>query len=467
MINIKNTIISNRSVFPIVEGGKGISVSNGLTAGSFANAGAVGTISGTNADFYDQNGNLVRYTYPENSTRKEKFELLVKYSIEGAISQAKIAHDIANNQGRIHLNLLWEAGGTKRILESVLESTKGLIHGITCGAGLPYALSDIAEKYNVYYYPIVSSARAFQILWKRSYHKLHNLLGGVVYEDPWLAGGHNGLSNSEDPNCNQDPFARVSAIRKFLNSVNLQQVPIIIAGGVWNLTDWSHYLNNPEIGEVAFQFGTRPLLTKESPLSKAWKNLLLTLKERDILLHRFSPTGFYSSAIKNKFLRNLEERSQRQMPVSRKATAEFTHQVPAGNGISSFYVTEHDHQRALQYIEDGYSILMKTPDDTVIFETPKQAQQIKIDQKNCMGCLHACKFSSWREDNATHSTGIKPDPRSFCIQKTLQDVSHDGSVVDNLLFAGHHAYKFAQDPLYQNGNVPTISELVNTIMQGK
>src|SRR5262249_27062350 len=157
----------------------------------------------------------------------------------------------------------------------------------------------------VYYYPIVSSMRAFRALWKRAYHKASNLLGGVVYEDPWLAGGHNGLSNSEDPTKPEDPYPRVVELRKFLNQVGLQEVPIIMAGGVWHLKDWSHWLDNPEVGAVAFQFGTRPLLTQESPVPKPWKQKLLTLKEGDVFLNHFSPTGFYSSAVNNNFIKEL------------------------------------------------------------------------------------------------------------------------------------------------------------------
>lgn len=33
----------------------------------------------------------------------------------------------------------------------------------------------------------------------RSFRKTKEWLGAVVYECPWRAGGHNGLSNSEDP----------------------------------------------------------------------------------------------------------------------------------------------------------------------------------------------------------------------------------------------------------------------------
>ncbi len=44
-----------REVLPLIEGGKGISVSNGQSSGAWAAAGGVGTFSGVNADFYDEN----------------------------------------------------------------------------------------------------------------------------------------------------------------------------------------------------------------------------------------------------------------------------------------------------------------------------------------------------------------------------------------------------------------------------
>lgn len=60
------------------------------------------------------------------------------------------------------------------------------------------------------------------------------LLGGVVYEDPWLAGGHNGLSNSEDPELLQAPFERVAELRSFMNEIGLAETPIVMAE-VWHL----------------------------------------------------------------------------------------------------------------------------------------------------------------------------------------------------------------------------------------
>ena len=102
-----------------------------------------------------------------------------------------------------------------------------------------------------------------------------------------------------------------------MNQFNLQEVPIIMAGGVWNLEEWSDWIDNPEIGKIAFQFGTRPLLTKESPIPDDWKKKLLTIKKGEVSLHRFSPTGFYSSAVRNDFLKELEQRSARQTPFEK------------------------------------------------------------------------------------------------------------------------------------------------------
>src|SRR5262249_58992153 len=101
--------------------------------------------------------------------------------------------------------VLWEMAAAERVLHGVLEGARGLIHGVTCGAGMPYKIAEICARYGVHYYPIVSSARAFRALWKRAYHKFCDWLGGVVYQDPWLAGGHNGALEHEGPGGPEPP----------------------------------------------------------------------------------------------------------------------------------------------------------------------------------------------------------------------------------------------------------------------
>jgi NAD(P)H-dependent flavin oxidoreductase YrpB (nitropropane dioxygenase family) len=353
----------------------------------------------------------------------------------------------------------------ERILNAVLEGAKGLIHGVTCGAGMPYRIAEISAHYGVHYYPIISSARAFRALWKRAYHRFRELLGAVVYEDPWLAGGHNGLSNAEDPIKPEPPLPRIVELRRQMNEFGLHDTPIIMAGGVWFLREWEDFLDNPDVGPVAFQFGTRPLLTQESPISEAWKKRLLTLKTGDVLLHRFSPTGFYSSAVKNDFLHELDERSKRQVAFTTAPVGEHTQPFGVGARKRLVYLTAADKVRAEQWVAQGFIEALRTPDSTLIFVTPDRAEQIHRDQVECMGCLSACLFSNWAQ-NEDGSTGKKADPRSFCIQKTLQDISHGGDVETQLMFAGHNAYRFAEDPFYSNGFVPTVRQLVERIKTG-
>ncbi len=462
---LKPLVISGREVLPLVEGGKGISVSNGESSGAWAASGGVGTFSGVNADSYDENGNLIPQIY-HGKTRRERHEELVAFAIRGGIYQARVAHETANGEGRIHMNVLWEMGASERILHGVLDGAKGLIHGVTCGAGMPYRVAEICAKYGVYYYPIVSSARAFRALWKRAYHRFREWLGAVVYEDPWLAGGHNGLSNSEDPDRPEPPFPRVLELRRLMaTECGLADTPIVMAGGVWYLREWEDWIDNPDLGPIAFQFGTRPLLTKESPISDAWKRRLLTLKEGDVFLNRFSPTGFYSSAVNNPFIQELRGRSERQVAYSSSPVGEHEWPFAVGARGRLVYLTAADKLRAEEWVAQGYTEAMRTPDSTLIFVTPAKAREILTDQINCMGCLSACRFSNWAQNEAG-TTGKKADPRSYCIQKTLQAISHSDDTENQLMFAGHNAYRFASDPFYANGFIPTVKQLVTRIQTG-
>ena len=457
MLNLSSLKFAGEEVLPLIEGGKGVAISTGETSGAWAAAGAIGTFSAVNPDSYDENGNIIPQIF-HGKTRLERARELIEYAVKGGIAQAKIAREKSNGNGRIFMNVLWEMGGCAEILERILEGAKGCVHGVVCGAGMPYDLAEITSKFGVYYHPIVSSARAFSALFRRSYKKFVDFLGGVVYEDPWLAGGHNGLSNAENPEEPADPYLRIVELRKVMRSFDLDKVPIIIAGGVWWLSEWADYIDNDELGAVAFQFGTRPILTLESPVAKHWYPKLMSLKKGDVKLTRLSPTGFYSSAINNRMLNDLLERQERQVQIDENS--EFSLEIFGKNlGIDSSQAENIESWKRAGFTEG-----MLTPDNTVVFVTPEQKVHILESQKNCRCCLSACRFSSWCQRNGT--TGRIPDPRSFCIQDALQGIAHGGSLEDNLMFAGHRAYRFAEDPYYANGFIPSVKQLVDRIQTG-
>ncbi|HUE19595.1 MAG TPA: nitronate monooxygenase, partial [Stellaceae bacterium] len=127
--------------------------------------------------------------------------------------------------------------------------------------------------------------------------------------------------------------------------------------------------------------------------------------------------------------------------------------------------TPHDRERAVIWMANGFTEALRTPDSTLVFVTPEKALEIRTDQINCMGCLSACAFSNWSQ-NEEGTTGKKADPRSFCIQKTLQTIRHSDDVENQLMFSGTNAFRFATDPFYANGFIPTVRELVSRIQIG-
>jgi NAD(P)H-dependent flavin oxidoreductase YrpB (nitropropane dioxygenase family) len=131
-----------REVLPLIEGGKGVSATNHASSGAWAAAGGIGTVSAVNADSYDPEGKIIPQVY-HALTRRDRHEELIHYAIEGASEQVRRAFEMTNGKGAININVLWEMGGAQRILHGVLERTRGMVAGVTCGAGMPYKLSEI------------------------------------------------------------------------------------------------------------------------------------------------------------------------------------------------------------------------------------------------------------------------------------------------------------------------------------
>jgi hypothetical protein len=191
---------------------------------------------------------------------------------------------------------------------------------------------------------------------------------------------------------------------------------------------------------------------------------MLNWKQGEVILQKFSPTGFMSSAMKNPFLEKLIARKEGEIAFSTDPTDECCHPLKISEHKTVF-IKSADVEKATNQINQGFTEIQETPDGAVVFMTPKDWEEMNEDRKNCVGCLSACQFSSWSQTQDT--TGRIPDPRTYCIHKTLYEVGHGGCIKDNLLFAGHHVYRFATDPLYRSGYIPSVKELISKIKLGE
>ena len=77
--SLKNIIIAGKEIFPIIEGGKGVNVSTGLTCGKWASCGGAGTFSGVNPDFIDENGKSTAPVSFKGKNRIERQKELIEY----------------------------------------------------------------------------------------------------------------------------------------------------------------------------------------------------------------------------------------------------------------------------------------------------------------------------------------------------------------------------------------------------
>ncbi|VAW10383.1 Dioxygenases related to 2-nitropropane dioxygenase [hydrothermal vent metagenome] len=478
----KLVLVDGGWILPLIQGGKGVGATNGRNAGAWAKENAGGTIAAIGAAIgYGENGREVSYTYTAR-TRPERHEEMIALSIEGCILQAKTAHKASHGRGRVRINFLKMAGGSMRIMRGVLAGTRlagggNMIHAVTMGAGLPSeddAL--ICADEGVYIDPIISSSMALKVLLKRSFKawkgRYAELIGAVVYEDPWLAGGHNGITSREDPELPKDPYDRVRDLRNIMNENGMEKVAIIMAGGVWYLRDWESWLNNSEIGPIAFQIGTRDLLTQECPIVDEWKHLILSMKEGDVVLNKFSPTGFYSSAYKNAMIRKMYQRSEKQVPYGVQGDGEKTERIN-GKGIPArgYFVSPKDKAKIDAWRGDGFKNALRTPDETLIFVTGETLREIKLTKAECVGCLSTCKLATWSENpEIKFTTGKLPDPRVHCIRKGLLGAIQGDDLDNQLIFAGHNAYKAGKDPFYRDKTggifIPTVKQLVERLMIG-
>ncbi len=126
---------------------------------------------------------------------------------------------------------------------------------------------------------------------------------------------------------------------------------------------------------------------------------------------------------------------------------------------------------SLGWEAQGFTEALRTPDSTLIFVTPEKAEEILADQVACMGCLSQCRFSNWSQHEPEYTTGKKADPRSFCIQKTLQNIAHesdkDEAVEQQPDVQRAQRVPLRHGPVLWNGFIPTVRQLVERILTGR
>jgi len=269
---LKALIIKGKKIrVPIIQGGMGVGVSLHPLAKAVAQEGGLGIISSACID---------RIVSKRTGKKKNTYESVYE---EISLSKAK--------GGFSGINIMAALG------RDYNASVKGAIDAgadaIISGAGLPLNLPAIQPPKDTALIPIVSSARALDIICKK-WGKLGYRPDAVVLEGP-LAGGHLGFRIDQvdlDSNKLENLLPSVKDM-----ATKCGDMPVIVAGGIYTYSDILKFM---DMGADGVQMGTRFLATEESSATEEYKRAVIRAKEEDIVVaHRpGSPCGLPFRVIK-------------------------------------------------------------------------------------------------------------------------------------------------------------------------
>jgi nitronate monooxygenase len=269
---LKSLVIKGKKIrVPVVQGGMGVGVSLHPLAKAVAREGGLGIISSACID---------RLVSKRNGKKLSTYEAAYE-----EVSLSKIKNGFAG------INIM--AALMRDYNDSVRGALDAGADAIISGAGLPLNLPAIQAPKDTALIPIVSSARALDIICKK-WEKLGYRPDAVVLEGP-LAGGHLGFRIDQidlDANKLENLLPPVKEM-----AVKCGDFPVIVAGGIYTHDDIVRFM---AMGADGVQMGTRFLATDESSASDAYKRAVIEAKDEDIVVaHRpGSPCGLPFRVIK-------------------------------------------------------------------------------------------------------------------------------------------------------------------------
>jgi nitronate monooxygenase len=292
--------IRGHDLLPIIQGGMGVGISAHRLAGTVAKHGAVGTVASVD----------LRRLHPDIMQRLRKCKDPAAHSaanVEALDREVRAARDIAGPDAFIAVNVM---RALSNYAELVVQACKSGANAIVCGAGLPFDLPDLTERFpNVALIPILSEERGVRAVLKR-WGRKGRVPDAVVIEHPRYAGGHLGATRLGDVSDSRFDFARVfDGVRKVFQELGIafERIPLIPAGGI---NSFQKIADLFELGASGVQIGTPFAVTEECDAHPNFKKVLAEAQPQDIVTF-MSSAGLPARAVLTPWLKRYLVKEER------------------------------------------------------------------------------------------------------------------------------------------------------------
>jgi NAD(P)H-dependent flavin oxidoreductase YrpB (nitropropane dioxygenase family) len=276
-----------QSRLPIVQGGMGGGISLSGLVSSVINCGGIGVVTSVGTGLFEPD-----------------FQSNMGVADKRALSK-EILKIKGSSNGPLGVNIMVAFTTSNELIETAINAGVDIIF---LGAGLPLVLPECAliarRAGKVMLVPIVSSAKAFDII-SRAWQRRYNLLPDAVVVEGPMAGGHLGfeLAQIDNPAYSLDQLVKETmvVVQTIESSAN-KKIPLIAGGGVYTGIDIRRMLS---LGASGVQMATRFVATVECDASQEFKDAYVNARKEDITIIR-SPLGLPGRALRNQFLIDVE-----------------------------------------------------------------------------------------------------------------------------------------------------------------
>lgn len=272
---------------PIIQGGMGVSVSKASLATAVSRAGGLGVIASVGLG--------------------EEMDTSIPYRERSKLALATEIRKVKQQDLPVGVNVMV---ALTNFADMVKTSAEEGVDVLLAGAGLPLRLPEYAAGSSMKLVPIISSARAADIIFRSWFKKYSRFPDAIVVEGP-MAGGHLGfklddLLNHTASDLDTLVQQTLEVTRRYEQQAG-RSIPVIAAGGVYTGADIARYLN---MGAGGVQMGTRFVATHECDVSDEYKQAFVDATEEDIAVI-LSPVGLPARVIKTPFVEKSLGEKQR------------------------------------------------------------------------------------------------------------------------------------------------------------